>query len=135
SGSLITPAAVEGVDGWAGGPTGYGVYGLTDSGYGVVGESNTGIGLYARASGRLRQEALGSSGQPGYLPNLYEQVRDLDGILWINNSTADATGAGWRRVNTLRTDAASSNGQPFKPFRRIDTRTGGAAKKPAGSLT
>ncbi len=130
-----TSGSVEGVDGWASGLTAYGVYGLTDSGYGVVGESNTGIGLYARTSGRLRQERRGASGQPGYLPNLYEQVRDFDGILWINNSTADATGAGWRRVNTLRTDAASGSGNFFVPLRRIDTRSGGAARRNVGMQT
>ncbi|HVC78571.1 MAG TPA: hypothetical protein VND96_18855 [Candidatus Micrarchaeaceae archaeon] len=119
---------VEGVDGWAGGSTGAGVYGLTDTGYGVIGESNQGIALYARSSGRIRQDGLLASGLPGYSPNLYEQVRDADGILWIHNATGD-----WRRVNTVRVDASDGSGVPFTPFRLKDTRTG--AKPAVGSTT
>jgi hypothetical protein len=118
----------EGVDGWAGGASGWGVYGLTDMGTGVVGESSTGIGLYARGSGRIRQQGLGTAGLPGYTPNLFEQVRDSNGVLWIHNSTGV-----WRRVNTLRVDAASGSGAAYKPFRRLDTRSG--ARKAAPSTT
>lgn len=119
---------VEGVNGWAQGPQAFAVYGLTDSGTGVVGESNTGIGLYARRSGRIRQEGVGGPGNPGYMPNLFEQVRDSNGVLWIHNPTGV-----WRRVNTLRVDAADGLGGVFKPFRRLDTRSG--ARKAVGSLT
>ena len=52
---LGTAGAVEGVDGWASGPMGWGVYGLSDAGTGVVGESSTGISLYGRGSGRIRE--------------------------------------------------------------------------------
>jgi hypothetical protein len=123
-----TSGAVEGVDGWASGATAWGVYGLTDAGTGVVGESSTGIGLYARGSGRIRQEGLANPGLPGYTPNLFEQVRDSDGVLWVHN----AAGV-WRRVNSIRVDAASGNGNAYKPFRRLDTRSG--ARKAAGSTT
>lgn len=109
----------EGVDGWASGAKAFGVYGLTDSGTGVVGEADTGIGLYARRSGRLRQDGLALAGSPVYSPNLYEQVRDADGVLWIHN----ATGV-WRRVNTVRVDSADGSGAPFAPFRVFDSRTG-----------
>jgi len=119
---------VDGVDGWAGGTSGAGVYGVSDSGYGVIGESSTGIGLYARTSGRVRQEGLANPGLPSYTPNLFEQVRDSDGVLWIHNGSGV-----WRRVNTVRVDTASGSGLPFKPFRRLDTRSG--AKKAAGSTT
>jgi hypothetical protein len=121
---------VEGVDGWAAGLTAYAVYGLTDAGTGVVGESNTGIGLYAARSGRIRQDGLHDPGLPGYTPNLYEQVRDANGILWIHNATGT-----WRRVNTLRVDTANGSGAAYQPFRRLDTRNGGAARKAAGTLT
>jgi hypothetical protein len=127
-GTIAVPVSGEGVDGWAGGPTGYGVYGLTDAGTGVVGEANTGIGLYARRSGRIRQEGLALPGLPGYAPNLFEQVRDADGVLWIHN----ATGV-WRRVNSVRVDSSDGAGTPFKPKRVIDTRSG--VKKAAGSVT
>jgi hypothetical protein len=122
---------VDGVDGWAGGSSGAGVYGLTDTGYGVIGESNMGIGLYARTSGRIRQDGLLAGGVPTHIPNDYEQVRDANGVLWIHN----ATGA-WRRVNTVRVDAADGTGVPFAPFRVFDTRLlPGGARKPAGSTT
>ena len=121
---------VDGVDGWAGGNSGAGVYGVSDSGYGVIGESSTGIGLYARTSGRIRQEGLANPGIPGYPPNLFEQVRDSNGVLWIHNGSGV-----WRRVNTVRVDTSSGSGAPFKPFRRLDTRIGGGAKKAAGSTT
>lgn len=77
-------ANVDGVDGWAGGTTGFGVYGVSDSGYGVVGESSTGIAVYARRSGRLRQEPLVAAGMPGYNANNFEQVRDANGLMWIS---------------------------------------------------
>jgi hypothetical protein len=117
----------EGVDGWAGGATAYAVYGLSDIGYAVVGESNQGISLYARLGGRIRQEGR-PAGNPGYTPNLFEQVRDSNGVLWIHNAAGQ-----WRRVNTLRVDAADGLGGVFAPFRRLDTR--GGAKRAGGSTT
>ncbi len=90
-----TTGAVEGVDGWAQGAQAFGVYGLTDSGTGVVGESNVGIGLYARRSGRIRQDGLVAAGVPGYTPNDFEQVRDANGTLWIS-----VAGGAWKQVAT-----------------------------------
>lgn len=124
--SDVTP--VDGVDGWASGLMSAGVYGLSDSGYGVIGESSTGADLYARGSGRIVQTNRGA-GLPNFIPGPgFEQVRDADGLLWISN--ADGT---WRRVNTLRVDTADGSGAAFKPFRRLDTRSG--AIKAKGSLT
>jgi hypothetical protein len=91
---------VEGVDGWAQGAQAFGVYGLTDSGTGVVGESNTGIGLYARGSGRIRQEPRALAGMPNYTANDVEQVRDLNGELWIS-VPASVNAVGWKRLATL----------------------------------
>jgi hypothetical protein len=125
---LGTSGSVEGVDGWASGPLAYGVYGLSDSGYGVVGESNTGVSVYARRGGRIRQAARAGAGNPGFPPSLYEQVRDANGVLWIHNAAGE-----WRRVNTVRVDAANGLGGVFAPFRLLDTR--GGAKKRAGSVT
>ncbi|HEU0169412.1 MAG TPA: hypothetical protein VFS62_16670, partial [Chloroflexota bacterium] len=126
--SSVAISPTEGVDGWAGGSVGAGVYGLSDTGYGVIGDSNQGIGVYAQTSGRIRQDGLLGHGLPGYLPNLYEQVRDADGILWIHNAAGE-----WRRVNSVRVDAADGSGVPFAPFRVKDTRSG--AKPAAGSTT
>jgi hypothetical protein len=87
---------VEGVDGWAQGTKAFGVYGLTDAGVGVTGESATGIGLWARRSGRIRQDGLTPAGVvPNYSPNDYEIVRDVNGVMWISQA-----GATWRRVTT-----------------------------------
>ena len=124
--SDVTP--VDGVDGWASGLMSVGVYGLTDSGYGVIGESSTGADLYARGSGRIMQNPRPSGPPPFFAGPGLEQVRDMDGLLWISN--ADGT---WRRVNTLRVDTADGSGAAFKPFRRLDTRSG--AIKAKGSLT
>src|SRR6266550_888664 len=55
-GTIALPVSSEGVDGWAGGPTGIGVYGLSDAGYGVAGESTSGISIWAARSGRLRPD-------------------------------------------------------------------------------
>jgi hypothetical protein len=126
-------AGFEGLDGWASGSSSYGVYGLTDAGYGVVGEANTGIALYARRSGRLRQEPLQAAGNPNYLPNNFEQVRDANGVLWIHNVSAGTNAQRWRPVNSVRVDAYSGNGHVFKPFRVIDTRLIGGLKA-AGAL-
>ena len=120
-------AAVDGVDGWAGGDKGAGVYGLSDSGYGVIGDSNTGIALYAATSGRIRQDGLGTAGMPTHPPNPFEQVRDANGVLWIHNGSGV-----WRRVNTVRVDAASGSGNPYVPYRLKDTRAG---TKPAAGQT
>jgi hypothetical protein len=89
---------VEGVDGWAQGTRAFGVYGLTDSGTGVTGESATGIGLYARRSGRIRQDGLipaGTSPQGVYTPNDFEIIRDAAGVMWISQA-----GGAWKRVTT-----------------------------------
>jgi hypothetical protein len=130
-----TTGQFEGIDAFATGPTAWAVYGLTDAGTGVVGEANTGIGLYARRSGRIRQEGLALAGNPSYLPNTFEQVRDANGVLYIHGLTG-AGQARWRRVNSLRTDAADGSGNPFKPFRAFDSRlVGGGAIKQPGSIT
>jgi hypothetical protein len=87
---------VEGVDGWAQGTKAFGVYGLTDAGTGVTGESSTGIGLYARASGRIRQDGQASAGAPIFSANDFEQIRDVNGAMWISNPG----GTGWKQVAT-----------------------------------
>jgi hypothetical protein len=87
---------VEGVDGWAQGTKAFGVYGLTDAGTGVTGESSTGIGLYARASGRIRQDGQVAAGAPIFAANDFEQVRDSAGAMFISTPG----GAGWKQVAT-----------------------------------
>jgi hypothetical protein len=91
-----TNPAVEGVDGWAQGTRAFGVYGLTDAGTGVTGESSTGIGLYARTSGRIRQDGLVLAGKPTQPANDFEQVRDAAGALWISTPG----GLSWKQVAT-----------------------------------
>jgi len=90
-----TNPPVEGVDGWAQGTRAFGVYGLTDTGTGVVGESATGIGLYARRTGRIRQDGLTSAGPPPYAPNDFEFVRDSNGVPYVS-----LAGGVWKQVAT-----------------------------------
>jgi hypothetical protein len=90
-----TNPIVEGVDGWAQGTKAFGVYGLTDAGTGVTGESSTGIGLYARSSGRIRQDGV-PAGPPLFGANDFEQVRDVNGAMWISNPG----GLSWKQVAT-----------------------------------
>jgi len=116
---------IEGLNAWANGSTGYAVWGLTGTGTAITGEALSGIGLYARTTGRIRQDPQVAAGLPGYSPNLMEQVRDANGVLWIHNAAGT-----WRRVNTVRTDAADGTGSPFKPFRLVDTRLLGGLKAP-----
>ena len=114
--------AFEGVDAWASGNQGMAVFALSDTGFGVVGDTD-GAGLYARRSGRIRQDGQAAAGAPAFTPGTFEQVRDLNGVMWIHGLTGVGT-ARWRRVNSLRFDAADGSGASFKPFRLIDTRSG-----------
>jgi hypothetical protein len=147
SGVLTLPnPAVEGVDGWAQGTKAFGVYGLTDSGTGVTGESSTGIGLYARASGRIRQDGQAGPGAPIFGANDFEQVRDSTGAMWISKPG----GTGWKQVAT--TDLGmhifpnprrvwDGNAQPTGPglYGPVDatlkaaTQGGGPSGVPAGA--
>jgi hypothetical protein len=94
-GANVLNPPVEGVDGWAQGTRAYGVYGLTDTGTGVVGESNFGIGLYARRSGRIRQDGLTAAGTPPYFPNDFEFVRDNNGVPYVS-----IAGGVWKQLAT-----------------------------------
>jgi hypothetical protein len=107
-GGTVTPAPVDGLDAFASGSAAFAVYGLTDTGTGVTGESGSGIGLYARGTGRLRQDGLPGAGPPLYTPNNYEQVRDANGTLWLHDSVGT-----WRPMYTVI---------PIKPVRILDTR-------------
>lgn len=80
----------EGINGFGAGLTGIGVSGDSDSGYGVTGGSG-GIDLAAIGNGRIMMAppntsllANPPSGPPSYLPNDFEQVRDLNGLLYVS---------------------------------------------------
>ncbi len=132
----LTAVAVDGVDGWAGGLLGFGVYGLTDAGYGTVGESSTGISLYARGSGRLRQDPHNlASGVPDYTANDFEQVRDANGALWISGP-----GGAWMRPslnsfpNPRRIVGQSmTSGTIYGPFDATKTTTSANSGVPVGA--
>jgi hypothetical protein len=122
-----TVTGPDGLEGFASGPTSFGVWGLSDSGTGVTGQSVIGIGLYARGSGRIRQQAQGFAGDPTphFLlgPSPMEQIRDSNGVLWIHNQAG-----AWRRVNSVRVDSTTTPANPFKPLRLVDTRLLGGPK-------
>src|SRR2546430_2613446 len=114
----------EGVNGYGTGATGFGVTGESDVGYGVAGGSG-GIDVAAIGHGRLLQAALldgnGNTlpGPPTYLPNDFEQVRDVNGVLWLSKPDGS-----WRPVK--------STVVTITPFRIYDSRP---AKRPANSFT
>ena len=86
-----TEVESEGLNGWGGGANGKGVTGESDIGYGVLGGSG-GIDLAAGGNGRIMQLPLPSgslsnspAGPPNYNnPNDFEQVRDLNGVLYLS---------------------------------------------------
>ncbi len=128
----------EGLDGYAPGAAGAGVFGLSDAGYGVIGQTSTGLDLAANGTGRIFQfslvDANGSpiAGPPSFTPaqppNLPggELMRDVDSVLWASRATGTLKAA-WKRMNTPRFDSADGSGTPFTPVRIVDTRnaTGG----------
>ena len=122
----------EGVDGWSAGQTGAGLLGASDQGYGVVGETSQGIDIAAFGTGRLYQLSIGDNtgflaGPPTYTPaqppNLPggEIVRDVNSVLWASRATG-AAAAGWKRMNTVRVDAADGSNNFFQPSRAVDSR-------------
>ena len=76
----------EGVDAFCAGSAGWGVNGQTDSGIGVRATATTGVDMAALGTGRLWQTpTAGVTGSgPPYAPNQHEQVRDVNGVLWID---------------------------------------------------
>jgi len=136
---------VEGVNGWAQGASAFGVWGLTDAGTGVTGESATGIGLWARRSGRIRQDGLLAAGTPGYTPNDFELVRDSTGAPYVS-----VAGGVWRQVLTdnlglqmfpnprriwdgfAQPQAAGTYG-PIDATLRVASQGGGVSGVPAGA--
>jgi hypothetical protein len=134
--SGITPAKpAEAIDGYGPGGIGVGVLGASDTGYGVLGESGSGFDLTAFGTGRVFQfsitDNLGNplAGPPSFTPAQPpnfpggELVRDMNSILWASRSTGTLAAA-WRRLNTIRVDAANGSNGFFQPVRIIDTRTG-----------
>ena len=108
----------EGVLGWANGTSGFGIYGVTDSGFATVGDAVTGIDLYARGTGRVRQNSnfTATGVAPAYSPGPFETVRDSQGVVWISGTTA--SGGAWRRANNVI---------PITPVRVWDSRNAGGA--------
>lgn len=80
----------EGINGFGSGLFGIGVAGDSDSGYGVTGGSG-GIDIAAIGNGRIMMAPPNSSllanppsGPPNYPPNDFEQIRDLNGALYVS---------------------------------------------------
>src|SRR5213080_4473803 len=144
-----TPTPAEAIDGYAPGGIGVGVLGASDTGYGVLGESGSGFDLSAFGTGRVFQfsitDNLGNpmAGPPGFTPAQPgagfpggEFVRDANSVLWASRASGAGV-AGWRRLNTIRVDAADGSNNFFQPARIIDTRngTGGATGARAANST
>src|ERR1700730_16886085 len=114
----------EGVNGFGSGLFGIGVSGDSDSGYGVTGGSG-GIDIAAIGNGRIMMAPPNSgllsnppSGPPNYLPNPFEQIRDLNGLLYvslINDKWVPVQFGGLNQslfsaVSTLQYQLTGSNG-------------------------
>ena len=107
------------------------VYGLSNSQFfSAATFVNYGNGTYAGpdlklgGTGRLVQVAQASGNlQPSYAPSYFELVRSDNGAVWGSTGSG-----GWKRINAVRTDSSAGNGNPFVPYRRIDTRQGSGAK-------
>lgn len=90
--------------------------------------------------GQIKRSDLGAAG-PGWTAagTIAELVRGTDASLWLSTNGASATNsANWRRMNTVRVDAANGSGGFFQPVRIIDTRTGTGGTtgaRAAGSTT
>jgi hypothetical protein len=125
--TTVTPTGTAGVDGVIGTGTGSpfaaGVFGRSDKGWGVFGDGGVGVDLAAGGTGRIVQVPLILTAGPpsGYVPNNFEQVRDVNGVIWVSNKTG-----AWRRLNSVI---------PITPVRLVDTRdgTGGGWTTPFGS--
>jgi hypothetical protein len=130
----------DGVDGFGSGTTSFGVYGLTDSGTGVTGEARTGVSVFARGTGRIRQDTW-PTGAPPFTPNLVEQARDASGALWLSNAAGN-----WRRATTFEVFpnprrvygvgvpvAAGSSVTNIDATTKIPSSGGGPSGVPAGA--
>jgi hypothetical protein len=116
--------------------------------------SQTGYDLWVNGTGRVAQVGRGDVGStapnwtPGTAPitnslgsivgtSYFEElVRGNDSSLWASRTTG-ALKAAWKRMNTVRVDAADGSGGVFVPVRIIDTRnsTGGVAGPLAANST
>jgi hypothetical protein len=97
----------------------------------IVAEGSSAGDIKCNGTGRLSQiAASGVTGDlaPTFSPNsnlssvLHELVRSDTGVLWATVGTSG--GADWKRINAVRVDEASGNGDPFPPARILNTRTG-----------
>ncbi len=111
----------DGVDGWAPGSFGYGVSGQSDSGYGVVGATLSGVDLAAFGTGRIVQaKNISTAGPPSYTPLNFEQVRDVNGVMWINLLTGwvpvqvGSPASLFTAVSTLQYSLANSDGKTWQ---------------------
>jgi hypothetical protein len=81
-------SGADGVDGYAPGSMGYGVYGASDLGWGVVGASSQGVDVAALGTGRLAQASNVAAGPPSFTPTYstptFEQARDDRGVIWVS---------------------------------------------------
>jgi len=144
-----------GVEGTATG-SGHGVFGAGAGGRGGLFTSTTGYDVqlgYPVPGGMVGSGRLGMVGRldvggvaPNFNPSFvttthgsayfeHELVRGNDGSIWASRfDGSSASQTRWKRINAVRLDSQDGLGSPYKPFRVIDTRTGGGAIKAAGTM-
>ncbi len=112
--------------------------GVVNTGAGVNGHGFSSAGgddsvdVKLNGSGRLAQvPALDGNAQPTFnIFNLtasgtvqgHEIVRSSNGVIWASTGTGTGGSTQWKRINSPRVDDPAGNGNPFTPFRLLDTR-------------
>jgi hypothetical protein len=133
SSSVVSGAAIYGNSGFQA------VY-ASGTAFGVNAISSIGLDLAANGTGRIYQysivDNLGNpmAGPPTFTPNQPsnlspggELVRDKDSVIWASRATDTGTAA-WKRVNSVRVDAANGSGGFFTPTRIVETRASKGVK-------
>jgi hypothetical protein len=114
----------NGVYGNATHPTGYGVWGESDTGFGVVGGSIFGVDVAALGTGRLQQSTQASAWPPSSGSySIGEMIRDANGDLWICIATGSP--GTWARIpHVVPGSTGGAITYLFKPIRLLDSRSG-----------
>jgi hypothetical protein len=98
----------------------------SSGGHGIS-ASGTGGGVDIKlvGTGRFGQNSVSgvSSAAPTFSPAFGEIIRGTGHELWVSTATSGGQAA-WRRINSVRFDAADNSGNGFVPVRIIDTRDG-----------
>ena len=102
---------------------------------GVVGSGNSAPDFKGLGTGRLGLQSTSAAEAvaPTWMPTpgitsgtiVHEFVRGTNGEIWASRGGPNDLNNRWKRLNTVRVDAASGSGGVFVPSRIVDTRASG----------